>query len=340
MVDADYQQFSEGDLPPELQILKLKMDESEREYHKLQAEKDNIKRNTIYPPSIESILQQVKQAEAKVENTEFEFNKNRYLFSVGAISRNDYEDSRAEYEISKSELNAYRANLQEGKETHHYDTLSAKDAFLKAKEEYEVQLKEFVLKYDQKNYDTMIADAEVSQVAYEKDTYNAQKKENEEKLVALEQKQSMYLDKQRKLTLTAPLTGILIEDKITDKIGKHFDLGEKICEIAGLEKILVNVLVDEKDIGDVKLEYPVRLKVKPFMGSLFKGQVYKISPVSSYDEAKKRNFYSVELIIDNPEDKLKPGMTGYAKINCGSRPIIVLILREIGHLVRSEYWFF
>ncbi|MGD9580621.1 MAG: HlyD family secretion protein [Vampirovibrionia bacterium] len=336
----EYKGYKKGDLPPEIEILKLAQDEAKRKYDKYSEEQEKMNKQGIFPPSIESTFQKLEQAKIQLENSQFTFEKNKYLVSVGAVSKFDYENAKAQFEMNEKVVKNYEATLEEAKIKHYYDTLLAKDNYMKAKEEYDIQYKTFILNFDKLNYDTRIAGSQVDQSLSNYATATAQKYENDEKLNALKQKQMIYENKKGKLTLKSPAAGVLIEDNITDKVGKHFDLGEKICEVAGLDKVLVTVLVDEKDIGDVKVDYPVRLKVKPFMGSLFQGQVKKISPVSRYNEATKRNFYTVELVIENPEGKLKPGMTGFSKINCGSRPISSLLARELGHLVRSEYWFF
>lgn len=339
-VSTDVQSFNYGKIPPEIDISKIKADEAKRQYEKLAKEQEKMKKSGEYPPAIEALAQKVEESKVKLENQEFVLSKNRYLSTVGAIPKLDYENIRAEYEMAKRMYNNAKANLEDAIQKHYYDTFDAKDAYENAQNDYDVKLKDFFLKNDQLNFDTQIAGSEVQQTVLGQDTYKAQLQENEEKIIALKQKQAIYLDKEKKLTLIAPISGILIEDDIINKLGKQFELGEKICEVAGLRKVLVNILVDEKDIGDVRLHQPVRLKVKPFLGSLFQGEVSKISPASKYEETKKRNFYSVELLVDNPDGKLKPGMTGFAKINCGSAPIFMLIFREIGHLIRSEYWFF
>jgi multidrug efflux pump subunit AcrA (membrane-fusion protein) len=339
-IEQDVQSYNNGKLPPELIVMKIRMEEAERDYEKLKKEQESIDRKKLYPPSIQALANNIEQARIQQDEQLNKYEKSRYLSTLGAISQFDYETSRAQYEIAQQDLATTRSKMQEALENHKYDTLNARDNYIKTKNEYEQSLKDFFLKYDKLHYDNQIAGAEIQQTVYSKETSAAQLQETDEQLSALKQKMQILNDKKQRLTLLAPISGVIIESDITNKIGKHFDLGEKICEVAGLDKLLVSIQVDEKDIGDVKTEMPVKLKVRPFMGSLFQGKVKKISPVSVYNEQKKRNYYNVELVIDNPEGKLKPGMTGFAKINAGSRPIYALLMREIGHLIRSEYWFY
>jgi multidrug resistance efflux pump len=339
-IENDLRTYNAGELPPELQAMKARLNEAQREYEKLAAEQELIDNKNQYPPDIKVIVHKLESARVKYHNAEISFDKNRYLVTVGAISQLDFEDNRTKYEMAQQEVSTYRAELDNALLNRKYDTLNAKDVYLKAKSEYETSLKEFFLDYDRQYYDSKIAGAMVAQSSYTKETTEAQLQANDEKLAALKQKLQIINDKMDRLALKAPISGVVIEEDITNLVGKYFSMGEQICEIAGLEKLLVNIQVDEKDIADVEVGQSVRLKVRPFLGSLFKGEVRKISPVSRKDEKSHRSFYSVELVIANEDNKLKPGMTGFAKINAGTRPIYALIMREVGHLVRSEYWFF
>ena len=44
------------------------------------------------------------------------------------------------------------------------------------------------------------------------------------------------------------------------------------------------------------------------------------------------------LLFDNPDHKLKPGMSGYAKIEVGEKSLFGLALDKLGSLIRVEFW--
>jgi putative peptide zinc metalloprotease protein len=46
----------------------------------------------------------------------------------------------------------------------------------------------------------------------------------------------------------------------------------------------------------------------------------------------------VATVIDNAEQKLKTRMTGYAKIDCGTRPLIEVLTHGVVGALRVEVW--
>ena len=59
---------------------------------------------------------------------------------------------------------------------------------------------------------------------------------------------------------------------------------------------------------------------------------------SPLESAKSANTILVTTEIDNSAGLLKPGMTGMAKIYCGERRIIDLMLRRLSRTFRVEFW--
>lgn len=46
----------------------------------------------------------------------------------------------------------------------------------------------------------------------------------------------------------------------------------------------------------------------------------------------------VATVIDNADRRLKTGMTGYAKIDCGTRPLIEVLMHGVIGALRVEVW--
>lgn len=334
-----YSKLSNGSLPPELEMIKLRMEEAKRDYEKLADEESILKAGKTLPPSIMSLKERVEEAKAQMAYEKKSSEKNKHLAAVGAISKLDYENAKTRYETALHSYNNMKASYEDNLKQHHFNTLEAQNNYLAVKSEYNYQLNEYLKRYDGLSYDTQItgSDAVLTSQAFQ--TFKAQLKQNKVKIDALRKKQNIFKDKADKLTLRAPISGIIVEDNIQSMFGKPIDIGERICDITVLEKVLVTVSIDEKDVAEVKPGQDVKLKVKPLISHEFNGNVYKISPVSKYDQMKKRNVYEVDVLIDNPEGLLKPGMTGFAKIRTGLKPVSYIVLREVGHLLRAEYWF-
>jgi hypothetical protein len=46
----------------------------------------------------------------------------------------------------------------------------------------------------------------------------------------------------------------------------------------------------------------------------------------------------VRLRVDNPQGELRPGMSGWAKIDGGWRPLGAVLLRRVTRYFRTEVW--
>ena len=112
--------------------------------------------------------------------------------------------------------------------------------------------------------------------------------------------------------------------------------GKTIFEMVRTDTVRVVIPTAEMDIGDVHIGAPVRLKVRSYPFDTFEGRVARLA-IAAPDSGSTRSF-EVVTAIPNPGGRLLSGMTGYAKISCGRRPLISLILRRVVHFFRVEFW--
>ncbi len=110
-----------------------------------------------------------------------------------------------------------------------------------------------------------------------------------------------------------------------------------IISVARTDTIRARIYVPEKEISVVKTGNPVKLKVRSFPYLTFSGVVTKIDPLV-VDETDKHRVIMVTANIANQDEMLLPGMTGKAKIYCGSWPIYRLIMWRLVRYIRVEFW--
>jgi len=79
-----------------------------------------------------------------------------------------------------------------------------------------------------------------------------------------------------------------------------------------LTKMQVDTNVDEADVGRVVLSQPVTFSVDSYPGQVFRGRVVQIR--QSPQIVQNVVTYDVVVAVDNPELKLKPGMTANVRI--------------------------
>jgi putative peptide zinc metalloprotease protein len=182
--------------------------------------------------------------------------------------------------------------------------------------------------------------------------------------IAWSETQRRFLEEQIKLAkVLSPITGIVATPSVQLKEMKHqlIKKGELIAKVYDIKTITAEIVVSEKDIGDVKVGEPVLLKARAQPEETFKGTVTAIATVAQINSSSSSGIFSsagqapsgatsfsranvnpktvlVTTRIDNSALLLKPEMTGQAKIFCGRKRILDLVTRRIARTVKVEYW--
>ena len=116
-----------------------------------------------------------------------------------------------------------------------------------------------------------------------------------------------------KLTLTAPVDGVVLTRNVQP--GEVIQAGMTAMTIAKLDTLKVTVYISEDRYGEVKLGDNASLSVDSFPGETFSATVTRIADQAEYTprnvqtkEERQTTVYAVELLVENPDGKLKPGM--------------------------------
>jgi membrane fusion protein YbhG len=137
--------------------------------------------------------------------------------------------------------------------------------------------------------------------------------------------------------LITPRLGAVFGEELPRMVGQYFPKGAEICRVADTRQLLARIRAPERLIGDVRTGQPVRLKVGAYPDHVFRGMVAKIGGESEPDQ-NNQAIYRVELVIENTEDLLRPGMTAFARIDFGRRMIGAILLHKLRQALRPELW--
>jgi RND family efflux transporter MFP subunit len=130
----------------------------------------------------------------------------------------------------------------------------------------------------------------------------------------LEQAQAGLLSAKSSLadaTITAPISGII--GKRYYEAGDMANPAMPVATVVQMERIKVTFEATENDLGKIKAGQPADLQVRSFDEEIFSGKVSKISPVLD----PLTRMASVEVLVNNRDKRLKPGMFGRVKILTG-----------------------
>jgi len=156
---------------------------------------------------------------------------------------------------------------------------------------------------------------------------------------SLEAKRALLRDQVERLVIRSPHAGVITTPRLKEKIGQYVARGELIAEVHDLEQLTVEIEVPERDIGPVRIGQPVQLKARAYPGETFRGVVTGIAPAMQESDASTPvKAVRVSTLIENPGRRLKSGMSGYAKIDCGTRHLFEVLAHGVIGALRVEVW--
>jgi HlyD family secretion protein len=137
-------------------------------------------------------------------------------------------------------------------------------------------------------------------------------------------------DELRKTTIYSPLAGKVItlnaEQGEVVVSGTMNNPGSVIGTIADLSEILVEVDVDENEIVFVRVDQAARVLVDAIGDHEYTGRVVEIGSSGFTKPAQPDvTFFKVKVLIDRPDDSLRPGMSARAEIKTEARTDAVVV---------------
>lgn len=101
----------------------------------------------------------------------------------------------------------------------------------------------------------------------------------------------------------------LVSDRRVDE-GATVDTNDPLFSIVELDPVVAVVFVPERDFAGIRVGQPVSLAVDAYADESFVGRVSKIAPVFANATRQAR----IELLVENPDERLRPGMFTRATI--------------------------
>lgn len=142
----------------------------------------------------------------------------------------------------------------------------------------------------------------------------------------LEYEREVFRRRLEQLEICSPIAGVVVTGDLRRYESATLKVGEKLFEIAPLDKLTAELAVAEEDLEYVaeKAEVTVRLDAVP--GDDFEGRVERIRPRGELRD--NRQVFVAELTLNNVGENLRPGMKGSAVVIGPRAPGAWLLLRK------------
>jgi len=116
-----------------------------------------------------------------------------------------------------------------------------------------------------------------------------------------------------KTSITAPSDGVILSRNIEP--GEVVNPGSVVLTLGRLTDLTLTVYIPEDRYGEISLGQAVDVTVDSFPGQTFKASVIEISNQAEFTprnvqttEGRKSTVFAIKLGVEDPTDKLKPGM--------------------------------
>jgi len=142
-------------------------------------------------------------------------------------------------------------------------------------------------------------------------------------------------------TVVCPADGVVLTPHVQDKLGQYLAQGAPICELADTGRLIAEVALTEDDARRVAARQAVHLQPRGLTSGSVETTVWRIGPAAAPGAAEVGNLPSTMTVtcdISRNDDRLRPGMSGYAPIDTGRRSIAAILHDRVRHYVRTEFW--
>jgi multidrug resistance efflux pump len=136
--------------------------------------------------------------------------------------------------------------------------------------------------------------------------------------------------------IEAPFDGIVIKGDLSQHLGAPVQRGEVLMVLAPNDSFRLILEVDEADIGAIRPGQRGELALAAQPDQTLAFLTRRVVPVAT--AADGRNYFEVEASLQQSLPQLRPGLSGVAKVQAGSRPVGWLLAHRALAWLRLAWW--
>ncbi len=136
--------------------------------------------------------------------------------------------------------------------------------------------------------------------------------------------------------IKAPIAGRIVSSELQCARGPYLTRGDPLAVIEDTAELYADIRIPESSIGQVAIDADASLKPWAFPHASFGGRVRTIAPAADDDTYGK--VIRVQVVLTDPDDKLRTGMTGNAKVDAGWSLTVIVFTRATARFIFVELW--
>ncbi len=312
-VEASLARLEAGTRPEELLAQKERVRRLESWY--AQGQEELAQARLAHEQNLLILEQRLQTAEGRLEYATHNYDRSQDLYDQGALAGAQLRAQRMEVMLAESRVTqeqaAFKAESATGTRTKEAEITRRSQELAEAKERLSL------MQAGSRPEDIAAERARQQRIAHDLE----------------------YLqDRLTHLEIKASADGILSATRLREKIGQVVLKDTVFCTIEDPHTSWVEIAVAEEDAPAVKAGQPVRLKARAIPFETFHATVEGIAPTATQSPDATSSVVIIHCHIDNPDGRLKPGMSGFGRIERGRNPMGLTLASKAMRYIRTEFW--
>jgi len=311
----------------------------------LRAARDNLTllKNSTHPQAVVQAQSSYEDARASAENARRNLERQQRLLAKGFVSEQVVDAARTDLAAANARLEQAKKRLDLIAEQNRLEIANAESRVAEAKAALDrAEASKSILAVKQQ--EVLSAQAAVKQASAQlkaalsgtlQDKMRQDDVDAAKAAVAqLENQLREFEVRQRDTRLIATMGGVVTRryveqgELVTSGVST-FSSGTPVLQIADLSRMLVKMTVNEVDVHKIRPGLPVEIRIDAARGEVLRGHVHKVAPAAlggappggeglppaaSSGGGGGVIRFAVEVMVDRPDPRLKPGMSAKCTI--------------------------
>jgi HlyD family secretion protein len=143
-------------------------------------------------------------------------------------------------------------------------------------------------------------------------------------------------EQQERLIVCTPVGGVVTTHRFRESVGRYYQAGDAILLVEDVSALEAEIQLDEQCARRLRNGQSVKLRARSLPLEARLGIVQGIGDAAEPGEGASH--IKVVCSIEDSAISLRPGMSGYARVNTGLRPVGVILIDRVLRYLRTEYW--
>ncbi|MDF1858776.1 MAG: efflux RND transporter periplasmic adaptor subunit [Verrucomicrobiales bacterium] len=138
------------------------------------------------------------------------------------------------------------------------------------------------------------------------------------------------------LLIRSPIDGVVLTGNLERSEGVPVSTGQKLFEVAPLDKMLMEIAITETEIRHVEKEQEVVLRIESDSAKKRKSTLETLHPISEIQSGQ--NVFVAEAVLENEDGLLRPGMKGSVRILSEKKSVGWILFHRLWEYLRLKLW--